>query len=190
MGHSCDSPFGLLSYCLLVTNSFSGPDRMDNLLKDHRCPILSEERNHECDSIRALAMACSHALRRRLTVGDRQQRGRTGTAGCGSWTQKLLIRRDTGPGWVSGNRAEVRRHAELIATPDGLPRKRQAIWRDSIDRIYRTAPESATASAPAGKRSLPLASFTASHTASATSLSFVVSAGLANSAKIGAAKSA
>jgi hypothetical protein len=23
---------------LLVTNSFSGPDRMDNLLKDHRCP--------------------------------------------------------------------------------------------------------------------------------------------------------
>src|SRR6202044_1132472 len=38
MGHSCDSPFGLQSYCLLVTNSFSGPDRMDNLLKDHRCP--------------------------------------------------------------------------------------------------------------------------------------------------------
>src|SRR5580658_11360957 len=41
MAHSCDSPFGLQSYCLLVTNSFSGPDRMDNLLKDHRCPILS-----------------------------------------------------------------------------------------------------------------------------------------------------
>jgi addiction module RelB/DinJ family antitoxin len=39
MGHSCDSPFGLQSYCLLVTNSFSGSVRMDNLLKDHRCPI-------------------------------------------------------------------------------------------------------------------------------------------------------
>jgi hypothetical protein len=27
---------------LLVTNSFSGSDRMDNLLKDHRCPILAK----------------------------------------------------------------------------------------------------------------------------------------------------
>ena len=27
---------------MLVTNSFSGPDRMDNLLKYHRCPILDE----------------------------------------------------------------------------------------------------------------------------------------------------
>jgi len=26
---------------LLVTTSFSGSNRMDNLLKDHRCPILS-----------------------------------------------------------------------------------------------------------------------------------------------------
>jgi hypothetical protein len=42
MGHSCDSPFGLQSYCLLVTTSFSGLDRMDNLLKDHRCPILAQ----------------------------------------------------------------------------------------------------------------------------------------------------
>jgi len=40
--HSC--PWGILvivhsvlqSYCLLVTNSFSGLDRMDNLLKHHR----------------------------------------------------------------------------------------------------------------------------------------------------------
>src|SRR5215469_6406911 len=55
MGHSCDSPFGLQSYSLLVTTSFSGPDRMDNLLKDHRCPILSAscaERvgDHKCKS--------------------------------------------------------------------------------------------------------------------------------------------
>ena len=28
----------LQSYCLLVTNSFSGSNRMDNLLKDHRYP--------------------------------------------------------------------------------------------------------------------------------------------------------
>src|SRR6266568_8592829 len=41
MGHSCDSPFGLQSYCLLVTNSFSGPDRMDNLLKLHTRPTAS-----------------------------------------------------------------------------------------------------------------------------------------------------
>lgn len=81
-------------------------------------------------------------------------------------------------------------HAELTGKPDRSPHKRQAVWRDSIDSIYRTAPESATASAPTGKRSLPVASFAANHTASATSLSFVVSAGRANSAKIGAAKPA
>src|SRR5436305_3633290 len=31
----------LQSYCLLVTNSFSGSNRMDNLLKDHRCPTFA-----------------------------------------------------------------------------------------------------------------------------------------------------
>src|SRR5438309_4842290 len=40
VGHSCGCPFGLSSETgLLVTISFSGPDRMDNLLKDHRRPI-------------------------------------------------------------------------------------------------------------------------------------------------------
>ena len=51
------------------------------------------ERNCGCDSIRALALACPHAVYRRRTVGDRQQRRRTGTASCGSGTQKLLVRR-------------------------------------------------------------------------------------------------
>src|SRR5271165_3300953 len=41
VGHSCGCPFGLSSETgLLVTTSFSGSDRMDNVLKDHRCPIL------------------------------------------------------------------------------------------------------------------------------------------------------
>ncbi|MFI5071597.1 MAG: hypothetical protein ACHP8A_11970, partial [Terriglobales bacterium] len=37
----CGCPFGLSSETgLLVTISFSGSDRMDNLLKDHRWPTL------------------------------------------------------------------------------------------------------------------------------------------------------
>src|SRR5271165_903687 len=37
VGHSCGCPFGLSSETgLLVTTSFSGSDRMDNVLKDHR----------------------------------------------------------------------------------------------------------------------------------------------------------
>src|SRR5271166_6765851 len=39
VGHSCGCPFGLSSETgLLSTISFSGSDRMDNVLKDHRCP--------------------------------------------------------------------------------------------------------------------------------------------------------
>src|SRR5438309_3260374 len=46
VGHSCGCPFGLSSETgLLVTISFSGSDRMDNVLKDHRCPrFASKER--------------------------------------------------------------------------------------------------------------------------------------------------
>src|SRR5271166_3114286 len=41
VGHSCGCPFGLSSETgLLSTISFSGSDRMDNVLKDHRCPTL------------------------------------------------------------------------------------------------------------------------------------------------------
>src|SRR5271165_967281 len=41
VGHSCGCPFGLSSETgLLVTTSFSGSDRMDNVLKDHRWPSL------------------------------------------------------------------------------------------------------------------------------------------------------
>src|SRR5271157_5033583 len=41
VGHSCGCPFGLSSETgLLVTTSFSGSDRMDNVLKDHRCPSI------------------------------------------------------------------------------------------------------------------------------------------------------
>ena len=43
---------------------------------------------------------------------------------------------------------------------------------------------SATASAPAGKRSVPVASLTVRQTASATSVSFVTRGGLANAAKM------
>ena len=59
--------------------------------------------------------------------------------------------------------------------------------RDLLVSEERRAPlaadaawESATASAPAGKRSLPVPSLTARHTASATSISLVVRAGRAN----------
>src|SRR5271166_1954630 len=42
VGHSCGCPFGLSSETgLLSTISFSGSDRMDNVLKDHRWPALS-----------------------------------------------------------------------------------------------------------------------------------------------------
>src|SRR5271165_524328 len=42
VGHSCGCPFGLSSETgLLVTTSFSGSDRMDNVLKDHRRPCPS-----------------------------------------------------------------------------------------------------------------------------------------------------
>ena len=41
VGHSCDVHSVLRSYWLLVTTSFSGSDRMDNLLKDHRCPTFA-----------------------------------------------------------------------------------------------------------------------------------------------------
>src|SRR5271165_3640257 len=46
VGHSCGCPFGLSSETgLLVTTSFSGSDRMDNVLKDHRCPTFRAFRN-------------------------------------------------------------------------------------------------------------------------------------------------
>jgi transposase len=54
-------------------------------------PTLAEERNRGCDPLRALALARPHALRRRWTAGDRQQRGRTCAARRGSWRKNYLF---------------------------------------------------------------------------------------------------
>src|SRR5271166_1793073 len=48
VGHSCGCPFGLSSETgLLVTTSFSGSDRMDNVLKDHRHPSCLYRRENQ-----------------------------------------------------------------------------------------------------------------------------------------------
>src|SRR5271166_6279964 len=57
VGHSCGCPFGLSSETgLLVTTSFSGSDRMDNVLKDHRWPSLPAPQPHRgCPILRVFA---------------------------------------------------------------------------------------------------------------------------------------
>ena len=69
--------------------------------------LVIEERDRRRDPIRALALACSHALHRRWPVGDRQQRRRTGAACRRSWTEELLVCR------IRLRRRACRRHVHL-----------------------------------------------------------------------------
>src|ERR1700735_828649 len=50
-----------------------------------------EERDCSCDSLCDLTLAGSDSLHRRRPARDRQQRRRTGTQSCRSWTQELPL---------------------------------------------------------------------------------------------------